>query len=786
MSFDPTKHDMGLLRQDDSTKIGLMLVRDKNNSPQYMVVDDEYLIQQQAAVPGYDNLQAEKEIRVGATSHRSGFGLDVYDATDPERYLSSTNMDLRFRNMAICGPKATAIATMPSKTAPAITDAGFEIWASGTDLTNWTEAKLGTNSAITQESTIKRSAPYSVKLWSDDLAGSYAQVTQALATTQIKGRRFTVTVYVQKTHATYSQCRVGISDGVDATVWSDYGGGTSSFTAISVTKTLSQTATQLQITCQANRGDGGEGGGYFDDISITRNSYGYPVVFEEFNSLLYLGFSGGLLAKMDSDGDEFTGVYEFANGITDLEAFVGDKLYIALGGSNVYYYMSTAGAFTASTDTEGKADFFQKVEDTMWKAIKPYTLMSATDPTNPGEGTNWSTTTTVDTSTYNITDLISDGSSLYIPKEDRCFYLDSAGAVKVLIDASKSITCSTSGKNSFAWNQTQIYYPCGTQSLIEYDAGAITWRSPSKYCTNLSAFNGRVQALAGDEEWLFAILDNGDYVEVLAGREETIDSTTKWIWHPISQFALTGCETAFVSSIFQKRLWIASTSSADKPYYIKLYTGYGNPTGDTNRYFQTGGHFITPWLHGEFRGDNKVWIKLTLTMEDVDTDVYFKAYYQLLGDDDFSSSIGNFKTVPKTTHYITTATDNVISNKTDIYIRFKIEAVCTTSATPVLKGYDCRAILYPTKRNIISATVKCDDEVEDKDGNHLDDSADTIATALREAKNATGLVTIWDITGTAKYCKVLPHPNFEQIIETEKDRVIKRVFNLLLQEVALS
>jgi len=456
-----------------------------------------------------------------------------------------------------------------------------------------------------------------------------------------------------------------------------------------------------------------------------------------------------------------------------------------------YWYMSSAEAFTQSTASNALPDpfahFFKTVDagtPTLWKGLKPNFLYSNTNPVNGGA--NWSTVTTVSTAYYDILSLFTNGTSLYIKKEDRTFYLDSAGAVQVLIEETKHLAEDTTGDSAIVW-QGKAYVPCGVQSLVEYDAGAITWRSPAKHCTNLSAFNGRVQVVAADEEWLFAMLDNDTKVEVLAGRLETVDSTTKWVWHPISQITLGGCQAAGVSSVYERRLWITSTTAANSIYSIQLPDGYGDPVNDSNCLFQTGGHFITPWLHGEFRGDNKVWIKLTLTMEDVNTNVYFKAYYQLLSDADWSSSIGNFQTAPSATHFITTATSDVISNKTDIYIRFKIEAITNdTGVTPVLKGYDCRAILYPTKRNIISATVKCDDEVEDKDGYHLDDSADTIATALREAKNATGLVTIWDITGTAKYCKVLPHPNFEQIVETEKDRVIKRVFNLLLQEVALS
>jgi len=773
MSFDPTKHDMGLLMQDDTTKIGLMLVRDKNGRPLYEIVDDEYLIQQQAAVPGYDNLQAEKEIRVGATSHRSGFGLDVYDATDPERYLSSTNFDLRFKDMAFCGPKATGIAN-PNNTAVCKCMADFagrryfgigkklyKLDAEGDGFTAVKEDFVGDITALEPFADgllyIGQEGDTVIENCEDAWAGE-TNITASLDTTDYK---------------------VG-SGSAKFVATGDATAGAYVYEGISETDFSSHTGVKFWFKCSIAT-DAADFQFRLQDGVVVKETLNIPALVAGVWTRVYLKLSDpSACDTIDRVAVEYNvdiGACDFW--IDDVETEEG------------YWYMNSAETFTQSTASNALPDpfahFFKTVDagtPTLWKGLKPNSLYSNTNPVNGGA--NWSTATTVSTAYYDILSLFTNGTSLYIKKEDRTFYLDSNGAVQVLIEETKHLAEDTTGDSAIVW-QGKAYVPCGAQSLVEYNAGTITWRSPAKFCTNLSAFNGRVQVVAADEEYLFAMLDNGSYVEVLAGRLETIDSTTKFVWHPICQITLGGCQAAGVSSVYERRLWITSTTAANSIYSIQLPDGYGDPVNDSNCLFQTGGYFITPWLHGQFKGDNKVWIKLTLTMEDVDTDVYFKAYYQLKSDAAWSSSIGNFQTEPSTTHYITTATSDVISNKTDIYIRFKIEAITnSTSSTPVLKGYDCRAILKPTKRNVISATVKCDDEVVDKEGNALDDSADTIATALREAKNTAGLVTIWDINGDALYVNVLAHPNFEQIIETEKDRVVKRVFNLILQEVALS
>lgn len=627
MGYDSARHDIGILRQDGVTEVGMMLVRDKNGAPVYSVVDDEFLSRQQTQVAGYEGLPPEKEIQMGQDDWRGGFGLETYDSNQPKRYFASYNMDLRFRGMAICSPKATAVTKPAGKV-----------------------------------------------------------------------------------------CR-----------------------------------------CFAN-----------------------------FNDKLYAGL-GTDLCKLDSDGDEFANVNTFGNNITDLEPFADDKLYVALGGSNDYSYMTTAEAFTSVTSA--KADFFQTVHatvPTLYKAIKARELKSTTDPT---ANANWSGATNVGSSLYDINELVEQGNALYVPKEDAPYYIDSDTlSAKILAEKTKFMAISTGGKNSLPWDR-KVYFVYG-RSIIEYDNGVFTWLDPGKYSSALDDFAGDIQAAAGDEQWLYIAVNNGTKIEILAGRWEVVDNILDWRWHPIVELTLAGCEKLFVSSVYKKRLWIASTDSSDSLYYIPLYDDYGDPVDDTNRSFQTDGYFYTPWHHGEFKGDTKAFIKLTLHLgHTYDADVYLEGYYQLWGDTTWSS-IGDFKgtaTVRKETKYI-----NVSSKPASTKIRFKFVAKTDdTTITPVLNEYDCRGMLYPTRRDIILCTVYCADDMKDAEGADLEDNADTIAATLREAKNdATWPVTFYDIDGETKYVRFLSTAplgmKFEQIVKAERGRVKERHFNLLLQEVALS
>ena len=84
--YSKDKHELGILRSDGSTTCGFILNRDKSGTPIYQEFDDEYMAQQQTTEPGYDALPPEKELRIGQSDWRSGFGQEVYSANDPKRY----------------------------------------------------------------------------------------------------------------------------------------------------------------------------------------------------------------------------------------------------------------------------------------------------------------------------------------------------------------------------------------------------------------------------------------------------------------------------------------------------------------------------------------------------------------------------------------------------------------------------------------------------------------------------------------------------------------------------
>ncbi|KKN12672.1 hypothetical protein LCGC14_1014220 [marine sediment metagenome] len=767
--YTKRKHGIGVTSSSLSRVVGMVLAQ-KNGVPLYTVYDDEYLAQQSfTGVPGYGNLPSEKEIAMRQDDWRSGFGLHVYDSSDTKRYFASYNMDLRFKGMGILGGVATAV-TFPTTDAPAIVDAGMELWDDVNTLTNWTKDE-GT---VTRDSNFKHEGNYSADLQD---VGSNTEIHQDLATTQIQGRKFTFTCWVRSKNI--NDAFIRINDGVGTTD-SSYHSGNETWEQLIVTRTFAQNASRLRLICHC---DANNQENYFDEVAITRPSLGNPAVFAEFNNKLYMGM-GKLLTKLNSAGNEFEGVYEFDADITDLAAFTDDKLYIALGTSTPYWEMTTGEALTENTLTVKQFDKFVVVHaaaPVMWGKDSTNTIRSTINPANGG--TQWSAVTTVGSSAYAINSLVSDGASLFMIKGDRPFYLDSDGAVQVLTNRTRPIASSTGGTNSFFWDDA-LYMPFGTASLLENsEDGDLEWIDPALFSTNLGDFDGKIQAIAGDEQWLFAVVDNSSKIEVLAGRRETISGLTSWVWHPLTELTLAGCQAAFVSSIYQKRLWLASTSSGDSLYYIPLYANYGDVTNDINRSFQTNGYFITPRLHANFKGDVKAFTKITVELGHAyDADIYFECWHRRQGASTWVDA-GDLKgsaTDRRATLYF--------SNVSAEWIQLKfVGKTDDTTKTPILMDYDVRGILYPPQRNMIYCEVKIAEGQALGDGVLSKVDKDMI-TALDDARAATWPVLIKDIDGSSKYVKFLPingQPRW-YVFKDEKGRAIERRYKLLMQEVTLA
>jgi hypothetical protein len=513
----------------------------------------------------------------------------------------------------------------------------------------------------------------------------------------------------------------------------------------------------------------------------------------DFDNKLYFG-AGTTLYILATDGASLEPVHVFGADISDLKVFTVsgvDYLFVLLGFSTSYNYMGSLTGIlsriivsTAVVKTFQFACWVNTTVDTLYANDGVNTIRSTTNPLNGGVA--WSDDTHVSAVSDSITSLLEKSGALYIWKTDMPYYLSSAGVViKSLAPECKSGKSSHSGKNSTLW-QGELFAPIGSQALIRIGTSN-DWIQPSKFTTNNADFVGQVEACIGDEEYLYVITDYSDKIEILCGRDETVDDSTSWRYHPIQELTLTGCETAYISTVYKKRLWVSSTLSTEGLYYLPLPTKYGDITNDSNVNFLTGGTFETSWLHGDFINTTKSWIALTLVMGHtyVDDNTYFTVKYKLLGGS-WSAGVNYTGTATSMTQTKFLAVPT--TTRTSTMLKLQFTGVTTgVTRTPILLNYDLKAILYPSVRSVIECAVRCADYIKDKDGMTLEGTdAAYIRTVLEEAQASTFPVTFYDLFGTTKYVKVMPIELFSELSVDSKEKNVEQIYQLRLQEVSLS
>jgi len=755
--------------------IGFTCIPDpQTKAPFYKELDGQYLVDL------FYNSQADQtaknpqeELPIILSDYRSGFGMDIQDYNYTKRYFSSCGVDLRFKDRAILsyGPSPLTYPT------DVVYNADME------DNRDWTN---GAQSGVQ-----KQAGSYS---WA--VTTGAADATQSLPWSDTyKSCEFTFTAYLWASGVAGVGARIGIFDGVDYT-WSTKNDGDSDWDNETVSKTLAATASELTLVFDNESG----ATAYMDTVTITGTTV--HTLLEDRSTKAFCDFGGHIyvavgrdLCKIDGSTGAFTWVKDMPVTITDLEPMtIGgtDSLFIAQGLANPYHYM-TGSAFAESNAVNPNYQYFEVVYTTaatMYGNDTNSTIRSTINPLNGG--TAWSDVTQIDNDAWDILDLSSKSGALYIRKEDKPYYLNSSGGVENdLAPETLTLAANTQDRAWIIWNN-ENFYACGTSSFIRIGT-TNEWISPSDYCTNQSAFTGRIFAVAADNRYIFIATDDGASVEIMCGRDEEVDDDTSWVWHPYQKITMTGVEVMHTTSIYRKRLYIASDTAGESIQYIPLPVSYGNIEGDTYRNFPisaTAYYFETPYLHGRFKADTKGWIKVTSTLgHDYDAAIYWTIQYKKLQDSSYTN-IGNLVgTATDRTHTLYLPVDASSNNPVSTMMRFKLIGVTDdTDKTPILLNLDIRAVLYPARKDIIWAKVKVAKEMVTMGGKQVDKYAKTKA-CLEKCRDATYPIAMTDMDGNSTQVRFMELPQslpWKDPMTDEAKRDRDYVFNCLMLKTPTS
>jgi len=250
-------------------------------------------------------------------------------------YWSTCN--LGFKGHIILPPLATSVTiadtTGGASASLSCTNSGFE-----TDTTGWEQVGTVT---LTRDTVNKHSGSASLALTN---MGAGEGVKYAVTwNSSFQGKSVTASMW-HRGGTSSEDMHLAIYDGVDTTNGTAVSGDTT-FQLMTVTRTLSSSASELSIRAMW---DSGAGDHNIDDLMLSGLPVNGDVVkWITFNSKWYMA-KGSWLMKLDADGDEFTAVKsDLGAAITDLIA-TSDYLYIYCGDTAPYWYMNTSETFVQS------------------------------------------------------------------------------------------------------------------------------------------------------------------------------------------------------------------------------------------------------------------------------------------------------------------------------------------------------------------------------------------------------------------------------------------------------
>lgn len=597
------------------------------------------------------------------------------------------------------GNEVEFTTTLHIATTPVIENPGFEEWITSANPFSWDVTGSGTK--------CNYPAVHSGEHSIGSMDSANTEIKQDLQwDSDWRGKQFTFKVYIWHKGA-LSNSKIGISDdeGV-TTTWSDEFVGVLDWEQKSVTKSLAADATGLRVIIKSIYNTGAGGACRYDDASIQAPAVGKPGATRnliEFNGNK-LAASGATLAKLWAG--KFQVIQSFPVDITSLCVFQ-NRLYIAQGWSEKFWYTPDLLTFTQCTLSDSTAKHIANIGSSQFIiSDTSNTLRISGNPIN--DGCPFSTPYTLPNSHYNITGLMNHDEVVYVRKQDQVYYLSGEyvySLIPVLVGQ-----INTSIDYPLHYWKGKLYIPSGINSLYEYDNGIVTDISIVKYAEGHLDFDEEIAALASDEEYLYAAVNDGDDVQVLAGRWEIIDGSTRWVWHPLYTFTSSDITAAFISGIGDKRLYLGTTNSSDGILTFIVPYAYADILHEDGYKAIDEGEFIGSWLRSNFPSVVKFWKTHAVTSVCITDKTNIAVYCQKKGQTDWTF-LGNCEAQALVDgDYPPELTTEFDIEQSSERMRFK--RVLTTSDddfSPILHGQGggllTKAKLLPVRKKVIDVTI---------------------------------------------------------------------------------
>jgi len=418
--------------------------------------------------------------------------------------------------------------------------------------------------------------------------------------------------------------------------------------------------------------------------------------------------------------------------------------------------------------------------ETLFLADTPNAIRSNATPTTG----NWSTAYVIGEADVNITAMVVTADKVFIIKEDGVYYINTAGTVVNAAPSLKAFRATNAGKNSCVWNE-KIYIPMGQNALIEYDPANDSWENISPALTQhsasatqtggtltssiLTSFDGKIWAVGGGTDWLWALQENGTKNTLFKGQYASIDGIIGWAWHPVAEQTQGDANCIGVSNLTGVGfIWVGH--------------GTGNPGYWNLSKYETAGtkYFTTPWFTGGVRHMLKEAYQLIVGAEDVDADDTISLSWRKYGDADFTAIAGAITSLTRGE-----ASKYMPSNSFATAWQFKVTLANGANTTsPKLTYFKAEGKIKPSEVKVFDFTTDLIDNQMQKNGVGDGVLASRKETCLDNVVASNWPVTFYDLDGATHSVDVLSR---EQVgVRQEYGRNKVKRFHVLAQKVTLA
>ncbi|MFA4917126.1 MAG: hypothetical protein WC560_10710 [Syntrophales bacterium] len=490
-------------------------------------------------------------------------------------------------------PRLATGVTLP--TMPAIADGGMEIWTNPTTLTNWT--------AVVKDPDKESGAgnvyagTYSAKIDTSG-GGGAAYIYQAVTTiATIAGKRFTFKAYVKTASATMARVAITTDGTAGTTTYSDYHTGGGTFEQLSVSAVVPSDATYVRVACHcANTGIA-----YFDAAtvpSLTGGTFGLC----NFNSNLYLWANTVILKLNTSTGNAFTYVGDVGTAITDMVSSINSRMYVAVGDTTKYWYMSTVEVFTQAPGATSLANWFLQWDGKLQEFRTDGTSFYSTDPDAGGGGATWTaygTVTDIPAAKLRKSVIYQDTDGNDIIYWPNSIILKAHDATNTkYVDTKVKLSDHPNGAKGCLFWQDALYISQGLQvkKYVIGSTASLTDVGLDRDDGLMAEYNGEIVKLVEGETEMYALVDAA---ETTSGNcQSTIIGYDGKGWRVIwsDPDLRQHLYDAIISTAYGYRLWFIYSSTPNVAY-IDLQRGLKNPSQLSSVLkYATSGIWISPWF----------------------------------------------------------------------------------------------------------------------------------------------------------------------------------------------